>query len=90
MNWFVYIVRCRNDDLYTGITTDIKRRVNEHNSNNAKGARSLRGRRPVYLVYAESYETQSQARTREAEIKRWKRENKIKLINKGKLKGFIL
>lgn len=80
MKWFVYIVKCKDGSLYTGITTDIKRRIKEHNSNNVKGARSLRGRRPVQLVYTESYETQSQARTREAEIKKWKREQKIKLI----------
>lgn len=90
MNWFVYIVRCKDNSLYTGITTDIKRRVNEHNYDDEKGAKSLRGKQPVQLVYKEQYKTQSEARKREAAIKHWKREEKIKLINKAKLKGFTL
>lgn len=80
MKWFLYIVECRDGALYTGITTDIKRRVLEHNSGN--GAKSLRGRLPVKLVYSEEFDNQFAARKREAAIKAWKREYKMKLIKR--------
>jgi len=83
MNWYVYIVKCRDDSLYTGITNDLKRRLFEHNTDNLKGAKSLRGKRPVRLVYSEEYKTQIEARKREVAIKNWKREYKLKLINKN-------
>ena len=85
--WYVYIAKCNDGTLYTGITTDVKRRENEHNTNNELGAKSLRYKRPVKIVYAETHKNQSEARKREAEIKKWKRENKIKLINKINYKG---
>lgn len=80
MAWFVYIVRCKDNSLYTGITTDLKRRVNEHNHDNLKGAKSLKAKRPVILQYYEIVDTQSSALKREASIKNWKRKNKLKLI----------
>ena len=82
MSWHVYIVKCSDSSLYTGITTNVTRRVIEHN-NSKLGAKSLKGKRPVTLVYTESYSTQSEARKREAAIKQWKRENKLKLIEKA-------
>jgi putative endonuclease len=88
MSWFVYIVRCSDDSLYTGITTDVNRREKEHNTNNSLGAKSLRGKRPVKMVYFESHLTQSEARKREAAIKKWKREYKLKLIEKNQLGKF--
>lgn len=87
MSWYVYIVQCRDGSLYTGITIDLKRRLVEHNIDNLKGAKSLRGKRPVQLVYSEKYKTQIGARKREIAIKNWKREYKLKLIEKGKSKG---
>lgn len=84
MNWYLYIVKCSDESLYTGITTDIKRRVIEHNTDNINGAKSLRGKRPVILVYSELFSTQNEARKREASIKNWKREYKLRLINKSK------
>lgn len=81
MIWFLYIVKCQDGSLYTGITTDLKRRIKEHND--GKGAKSLLGRRPVELVYHEKYDSQGQARKREETIKRWKREYKLKLIKRG-------
>ena len=78
MKWFLYITRCKDDSLYTGITTDIKRRVSEHNL--GIGAKSLRGKLPVELVYSEGYNSQGEARKREEAIKSWKREYKLKLI----------
>lgn len=83
--WFVYIVKCKDDFLYTGITTDIKRRINEHNTDDIKGARSLRGKRPVHLVYAETFKTQTEAGKREVVIKNWKRKYKLRLITNYKL-----
>ncbi len=91
MKWFVYIIKCKDKSLYTGITTDLRRRIFEHNSDNDKGAKSLRGKRPVNLVYSEEFETQSEARKREMAIKGWKRRYKLQLIEKGKSKkGFTL
>ncbi len=78
MKWYLYIVECKDGSLYTGITTDIPRRVLEHNQGN--GAKSLRGKLPVRLVYSEVYDSQSDVRKKEEAIKSWKREDKIKLI----------
>lgn len=83
MNWFLYIVECDDKTLYTGITTDVKRRLFEHNNDNLRGARSTRYKRPVKLVYVEDVETQSKARIRENQIKNWKRKDKIKLIKRN-------
>ena len=84
MLWHVYIVKCNDDTLYTGITTDVIRREIEHNTDNKLGAKSLRYKRPVRVVYSEEYEDQSKARKREVEIKGWKRKYKLKLIETGK------
>ena len=85
--WCVYIVECSDKSLYTGITNDIKRRLFEHNNDVLRGAKSLRGKKPVKLVYQEEYETQSEARKREAAIKNWKRKFKLQLICR-KISGF--
>jgi len=78
-NWRVYIVRCADDSLYTGITTDLERRLYEHN--NAKiGAKYTRPRRPVTLVYHERAESRSQASKREREIKNLTQSQKLLLI----------
>lgn len=83
MKWYVYVARCKGDTLYTGITTDLKRRELEHNTDSKLGAKSLRNKRPVQIVYREVFESQSEARKRELEIKGWKRKYKIKLIEKN-------
>jgi len=82
--WFLYIAECNDGTLYTGITTDIKRREYEHNCDDKRGAKSLhnKNKRPVKIVYHEKYLNQSEARQREADIKRWKRSYKLKLIGK--------
>lgn len=90
MDWFLYIVKGQDNSFYTGITTDLERRISEHNFDNIKGAKSLRGKRPVTLVYKEKFKTQSEARKREAAIKNWKREYKLKLIKKENFEGFTL
>lgn len=78
--WIVYIVRCRDDSLYTGITIDIERRLAEHNGENGTGARYTRARRPVTLVYQETATSRSSAARREAEIKQLKKADKESLI----------
>ena len=87
MKWFVYIARCKDTSLYTGITTDIKRREQEHNKDNKLGAKSLRGKRPVKIIYFESYRTQSEARKREHAIKQWRKKYKLQLIEKAIVRG---
>ena len=80
MAYFVYILRCADDTLYTGITTDIVRRVEEHNSSD-KGAKYTKLRRPVELVYSEKSENRSSASKREYAIKKLSRAQKLELIN---------
>jgi putative endonuclease len=82
-DWFLYIVECRDKSLYTGITTDIKRRISEHNAK--VGAKSLRSKVPVVLVYSELYNNHSEAAKREADIKKWTRQRKLKLIEESKI-----
>lgn len=78
--WFVYILRCADDTLYTGVSTDVARRVDEHNAGAPLGARYTRARRPVVLVYQESVPNRSAALRREREIKRQDRSWKLALI----------
>jgi len=80
MSYFVYILKCSDDTLYTGITTDLKRRVDEHNSSD-KGAKYTKLRRPVELLYSEEAEDRSSASKREYAIKKLKRSEKLELIN---------
>jgi putative endonuclease len=80
MSWFVYMLRCADDTLYTGITTDLERRLKEHNSDNKKGAKYTRVRRPVQLVYSEEKTDRSSAGKREYEIKQFSRAKKNQLI----------
>ncbi len=81
--WHVYIARCSDDSLYTGIATDVQRRIEEHNSDDRLAARYTRGRRPITLLYSEQYTTRSEASRRESEIKQMSREEKKALINTG-------
>lgn len=78
--WHVYIVRCSDGSLYTGIARDIARRVVEHNAPGAPGARYTRARRPVTLVYSEVWDTRSQAARREYQIKRLSKRDKEALV----------
>ena len=74
--WYLYILRCRDGSLYTGITTDVEKRLEAHQS--GKGAKYTRGRGPLELVYTEECGTHSQALKRELEIKAIPREKKLK------------
>ena len=76
--WHLYILRCRDGSLYTGITTDVEKRLEAHRS--GRGAKYTRGRGPLELVYREECGTHSVALKREIEIKRLTREQKQALI----------
>lgn len=76
--YFVYIIRCDDKSLYTGITTDLERRFNEHK--NKKGGAYTRSHKVVKIVYSEKQSTRSKALKREAEIKSLKRKDKLNLI----------
>lgn len=80
MTWQVYIVRCADGSFYTGITTDVARRVAEHNGTGRAGARYTRARRPVVLVYQEAATNRSEAGRREYQIKQLTRREKLKLV----------
>lgn len=77
--YILYIVRCADRTLYTGITTDIERRMHEHNTS-PKGARYTRSRRPVKLVYSQRYRTRSTASWAEAAMKRMTRQEKLRMV----------
>lgn len=79
-HWFVYMVRCADDSLYTGIATDVIRRVGEHNSTGTLGAKYTRARQPVSLVYSEMADSRSEASKREYHIKKMTKSAKEKLI----------
>ena len=76
--WFCYIVRCKDQSLYCGITTDVVRRVHEHDQGN--GSKYTRSRRPVRLVCVEVFSNRSEASKREAEVKAWSKCNKEQLV----------
>jgi len=80
MSYFIYILECHDKTLYTGITTDVQRRVEEHNFSD-KGAKYTKIRRPVKLVYSEKSEDRSSASKREYAIKKLTRTQKLELIN---------
>ncbi|MEX2353518.1 MAG: GIY-YIG nuclease family protein [Gammaproteobacteria bacterium] len=79
-DWYVYILRCADNSLYTGTTTDVPRRLDEHNTHNRLAAAYTRGRRPVKLVYSEVLPSRSDALKREHEIKRLDRADKQRLV----------
>lgn len=78
--WKLYMLRCRDGSFYTGITTDVQKRLAAHNA--GKGAKYTRGRGPLELVYSEDCGDHSAALKRELEIKALSREEKMKLIEK--------
>ena len=80
--WFVYIVKCSDESLYTGATNDLENRLLQHN-HGKYGARYTRARRPVKLVFSEPYPDKSSAMKRESEIKKLNREQKLVLIAAG-------
>ena len=77
-NWQVYIIQTKTGKLYTGITTDINRRLSEHK--NKKGAKYFRIENPQEVIFIETCKNRSEATKREIEIKRFNRNKKLKLI----------
>ncbi|MFZ2187126.1 MAG: GIY-YIG nuclease family protein [Candidatus Moraniibacteriota bacterium] len=77
--YYLYILKCADGTLYTGITVDLKRRITEHNSL-ALGAKYTRGRRPVILVFSQKFRTRSTASQVESRIKKLSRIQKLELI----------
>ena len=79
MKWFVYMLRCKDNSIYTGITNDLNKRIEAHLSGN--GSKYLRGKSPLKLVYKENFLSRSAASKREIEIKKLKKKEKESLIN---------
>lgn len=79
--WFVYILRCADQSLYTGVATDLAARIRKHND--GKGAKYTRGRRPVKLVHHELAANRGAALRREHAIKRMKTAEKRRLVRSG-------
>ena len=78
--WYVYVVRCNDGTLYTGSTTDVDRRISEHNSGN-KGAKYTRSRRPVELIFCTAHGTRSSAQMVESSFKKLSRREKLDLVS---------
>ncbi len=81
--WYVYMLKCSDDTLYTGIAKDIAKRIYEHNHDDALGSRYTRPRRPVTLVYQEAARSRSEATQRERRIRRLSRKQKEALIKEA-------
>jgi putative endonuclease len=79
--WYVYLLLCRDDSLYCGITNRLKRRIKAHND--GKGAKYTRGRGPVTLVYVEKMKSKGMALRREARIKAMPRSEKVELFQRS-------
>ena len=77
--WYLYILKCKDGTFYTGITTDVEKRLEMHRS--GKGAKYTRGRGPLELVYSETCENHSQALKRECEVKKLPKDQKLQLIS---------
>ena len=84
--YYLYILKCADDTLYTGITVDLERRIAEHNGSKL-GAKYTKCRRPVELLFAQEFATRSQATKEEARIKALSRAEKIEIIGRGSADG---
>ena len=80
--WFVYLLRCADGTLYTGVATNVSRRLQQHNGELSGGARYTRGRRPVTLLWQDTCDSRSDALQREAMIKKLTRLQKLELVGK--------
>lgn len=81
MPYFVYLLECEDGSIYTGITTDIRRRGSEHKS--GIGSNFTRAKKAKRMLYTEEHPDRSSASKREAEIKKWPREKKLALVASG-------
>jgi putative endonuclease len=87
--WFVYLLRCADNTLYGGVTTDLDRRLSEHNNSNKLGAKYTRARRPVQLAYAENASNRKSACIREYQLKRLKKNEKEQLVLDFNVASFL-
>jgi putative endonuclease len=78
--WFLYVAQCSDGTLYTGVTTDVSRRIHEHNTG-SRGAKYTKTRRPVKLIYWIDFETRSSAQKAEYKFKKLTRKQKDEIIN---------
>ena len=83
MTWYVYLLRCGNGDLYIGVTNDLERRLQQHQS--GRGGWFTKITQPVELMYHEVYNSEDQAQRRETQLKGWSRRKKLALINGDRL-----
>ncbi len=83
-NWFLYLIRCKHGRLYTGITTDVERRFEEHKNSDKKGSKYLRGKTPLKLVMKKKIGNKSLALKIEAKVKKLSKIKKEMLVN-GKI-----
>tara|TARA_B100000686_G_scaffold279741_1_gene300463 strand:+ start:1326 stop:1889 length:564 start_codon:yes stop_codon:yes gene_type:complete len=81
--WYVYVLKCSDNSLYTGVTTDVERRLKEHNSSK-KGAKYTRSRRPVDIVFFSIFKDRSSALKFESRFKRFSRDKKLEYISESK------
>ena len=79
--WSLYIIRCRDGELYTGVTTDVNRRFVEHQGGGPRAAKYLKGKAPLQLVYQELVGSRSEALKREIQVKKLSRQQKLALLN---------
>ena len=86
--WYLYIVLCSDASLYTGITTDVRRRLHEHNT--GRGAKYTKGRGPVQLVHLRQFTNRSEASKAESKIKKLRRRQKLNLVNTFALPGELV
>jgi putative endonuclease len=80
--YYLYILKCADGTLYTGICVDLKKRVREHNSS-VLGAKYTRGRRPVKLIFSQKFRKRSTASVKEYRVKQLSRREKLEMIKKG-------
>jgi len=78
--WFLYVVHCSDGTLYTGVTTDVSRRIREHNTG-SRGAKYTKTRRPVKLIYQVNFNDRSAAQKAEHKFKKLTRKQKDEMIN---------
>ena len=81
--WFLYMIECADGRVYTGITTDVDRRFEEHREGGVKGAKALRGKGPLKLVFQQPMDNRSTASIAESAIKKLSKQQKLLLITKG-------
>ena len=78
--WQMYVVQCKDDSYYCGVTTDVERRIQEHNGKGKKGAKYTRSRRPVVVVFTQEFPSRSHALKAESHFKSLKRAEKLRYM----------